>query len=288
MAVRQFSRRSMLMSAAALAVLPGTAQASPKRCEPAPIALQMWSLHEQAEQDLMGTLARVAEIGYVAIESYELYGHSPKAVKARLTELGLGLCSSHAPFPSGSEAKAILDQYAELGAKTLVWSLEPEEFTSLDGIRRGAARINEAVANAAAYGMRIGYHNHFAEFRNKFNGRSAYKILLSELDPSVVIELDTYWAQTGGVDPKAVAASLGKRLEYIHIKDGPAKGMDDYMVPYGQGVIDVDGVVKANRSVRWNIVEMDRSHYEMYGLLRSCYDYLVGRGLATGHRPVPA
>ncbi|WP_370947070.1 sugar phosphate isomerase/epimerase family protein [Amycolatopsis sp. cg5] len=284
MAVRRFSRRSMLMSAAALAALPSVAQASPRK--PAPIALQMWSLHEQAEQDLMGTLARVAEIGFVAIESYELCGHSPKSVKSRLRELGLGLCSSHAPFPSGAEAKAILDQYAELGAKTLVWSLEPEEFTSVDAIRRGADRINEAVANAAAYGMRIGYHNHFAEFRNRFNGCSAYQILLGELDRSVVIELDTYWAQAGGVDPKTVAASLGKRLEYIHIKDGPATGMDDYMVPYGQGVIDVDGVVQANRAVRWNIVEMDRSHYEMYGLLRSCYDYLVGRGLATGKRPV--
>ncbi|MEV4315877.1 sugar phosphate isomerase/epimerase [Actinocrispum sp. NPDC049592] len=282
------SRRSLLMSAAFAAagtVLSNTS-ANAAHCKPAPIALQMWSLHEQAEQDLMGALDRVAEMGYVAIESYELYGHSPKSVRAHLDALGLRLCSSHAPFPEGPDAKAILDQYAELGAKTLVWSLEPEEFDTLDAIRHGADRINEAVANAAAYGMRIGYHNHFAEFRNTFNGRKAYRILLDLLDPSVVIELDTYWAKTGGVDPAAVARSLGNRLEYIHIKDGPATGMDDYMVPYGQGVIDVDGVVRANPSVRWNIVEMDRSHYDMYWLLRNCYDYLVGRGLATGRRPV--
>ncbi|MCE7010184.1 sugar phosphate isomerase/epimerase [Kibdelosporangium philippinense] len=226
----------------------------------------------------------MADIGYVAIESYDLYGHSPKAVKARLNALGLGLCSSHAPFPSGEDAKEILDQYAELGARTLVWSLEPEEFTSLDAIRRGADRINKAVDNAAAYGMRIGYHNHFAEFRNSFNGRKAYRILLDELDPRVVIELDTYWAQTGGVDPAAVSASLGRRLEFTHLKDGPALGMDDYMVPYGEGVIDIPRVVRANPSVRWNIVEMDRSHHDMFELLRGCYDYLVSRGLATGRR----
>jgi sugar phosphate isomerase/epimerase len=291
MTVRRLpSRRSVLMSAALMAagtVLPATsAIASPKpsrRC-PAPIALQMWSLHEEAEKDLLGVLGRVADIGYVAVETYDLYDNSPKAVRARLNDLGLGLSSSHAPFPSGPDATAILDQYAELGAKTLVWSLEPEEFDSLDAIRRGADRINEAVANAARYGMRIGYHNHFAEFRNVYNGRMAYWILLDELDPRVTVELDTYWVQTGGVNPVTVEKALGRRLEFIHIKDGPATGMDDYMVPYGQGVIDVDAVARANRAVKWNIVEMDRSHFPMYDLLRWCYDYLVSRGLAVGRR----
>jgi sugar phosphate isomerase/epimerase len=287
---RRPSRRSVLMSAALVAAgtnLPissALAGPLPQSKHPAPIGLQMWSLNDQAEKDLMGTLGRVAAMGYVGVETYDLYGHSPKAVKARLKALGLQLTSSHAPFPEGSEATAILDQYAELGSHTLVWSLEPEEFSTLDALRRGADRINEAVVNAAAYGIRIGYHNHFAEFRNVFNGRQAYDILLEELHPSVVIELDTYWAQTGGVNPATLLASLGKRVEYIHIKDGPAQGMDDYMVPYGTGVIDVDGVVRANPSVRWNLFEMDRSHYEMYWLLRDCYHYLVSRGLARGNR----
>lgn len=249
---------------------------------PAPIAVQLWSLNEQAKTDLLGTLERVAAIGYVAVETYDLYGHSPRAVRASLDALGLELCSSHAPFPAGSGATAILDQYAELGADTLVWSLEPEEFTTIDGIRRGADRINEAVANASSYGLRIGYHNHFAEFRNSFHGIPAYRILLEELDPAVVIELDTYWAQTGGADPAALAASLGDRLEYIHLKDGPALGIDDYLTAYGEGTIDIDAVVRANRSVRWTIVEIDRSHTETYELLRNCYAYLTARALATG------
>ncbi|MFC9689337.1 sugar phosphate isomerase/epimerase family protein [Kribbella sp. NPDC056951] len=239
------------------------------------IALQMWSLHDEAGRDLLGVLERVAEIGYPGVESYDLYGHAPKVVRARLDDLGLELCSSHAPFPAGTAATEILDTYAELGAGTLVWSLEPDEFTTLDGIRRGAERINEAVGNAASYGMRIGYHNHFAEFRNSFDGRSAYQVLLGELDAAVVLELDAYWAQAGGVDPVELAASLGERLEYVHLKDGPAQGMDDQLVPYGEGVVDVAGVVRANPSVRWNIVEVDRSSYEKFWLLKNCYERLV-------------
>jgi sugar phosphate isomerase/epimerase len=155
----QLSRRSLLTSAALLAA--GSALAAPaagatnRRC-PSPIALQMWSLNDQAERDLLGTLDKVAAIGYVAIESYDLYDNSPKVVRAHLDNLGLGLCSSHAPFPSGPDAKSILDAYAELGSRTLVWSLEPEEFDSRDAILRGADRINEAVVNARPYGMRTG------------------------------------------------------------------------------------------------------------------------------------
>jgi sugar phosphate isomerase/epimerase len=267
--------------------LPPTA---PPPAAPAPIAAQLWSLHEEASRDLLGVLERVAELGYPAVETISLYGHRPAAVRARLDALDLTLCSAHAPFPAGEAATGILDEYEEVGADTLVWSLEPEEFSSADAILRGAERINEAAANAAARGMRIAYHNHFAEFRTRFAGLTGhevltgYDLLLGALDPAVLLELDTYWAHTGGADPAAVAASLGARLESVHLKDGPAQGMDDHMVPFGEGVVDVEAAARANPQVRWNIVEMDRSHHDMYELLGRCYDYLVGRGLARGKR----
>jgi hypothetical protein len=72
----------------------------------------------------------------------------------------------------------------------------------------------------------------------------------------------------------------------LHLKDGPARGMDDCMLPFGEGVVDVDAAARANPSVAWHIVEADRSRHDMYDLLRRCYDHLVGRGLATGRRPV--
>ncbi|MFG1705299.1 sugar phosphate isomerase/epimerase family protein [Nonomuraea sp. M3C6] len=253
-----------------------------------PVAAQLWSLHDDAAKDLLGVLERVAEIGYTAVEPISLYGNAPSAVRATLDRLGLDVCSAHVPFPSGDDAPAILDTYRELGVATLVWSLEPEEFSTLGGILAGAERINRAVANAAARGMRIAYHNHYAEFVNVFDGRRAYDILLGELDPAVVVELDTYWVATAGLDPAPVAAGLGDRLEFTHLKDGPATGMDDYMVPFGEGTVDVAAAARANPAVKWHIVEADRSRQDMYGLLRACYDFLVGAGLATGRRPAGA
>lgn len=252
----------------------------------APIAAQLWSLHEEASRDLLGVLERVAALGYLAVEPISLYGHKPSVVREVADGLGLQFCSAHAPFPAGDAAEAILDEHQELGVETLVWSMEPEEFTTRDGVLRGVERVNEAAANAARRGMRIAYHNHFAEFENVFGAERAYDLLLRELDPAVAVELDVYWVRTAGLDPAPVAASLGERVEFVHLKDGPARGMDDYMVAFGEGVVDVESVVHANPAIRWHIVEADRSRQDMYGLLRRCYEFLVGRGLAVGREPV--
>ena len=43
-----------------------------------PIALQLYSVREQAEKDFIGTLKRVAKIGYKGVEGSGFYGLAPK------------------------------------------------------------------------------------------------------------------------------------------------------------------------------------------------------------------
>jgi sugar phosphate isomerase/epimerase len=249
------------------------------------IAAQLWTFHEVAATDFEGVLDKIAALGYLAVEPLGLHGRDPAAVRARLDDLGMTVCSAHAPFPAGPQATAILDENAALGATTLVWSLEREEFDSPSAIERGVERINAGAANARAYGMRIGYHNHYAEFANEFGGQSAYEILLDLLDPSVVIELDMYWAQMGGADPAQVIRSLGERVKFLHVKDGPAISQEtDWMVPVGQGTLDIPSALRASDTVDWHIVELDRSKMDMIDALRESYDYLIGNGFSRGSK----
>lgn len=249
------------------------------------IAAQLWTFHSLAAADLEGVLERISRLGYLAVEPLGLHGRSPAKIRALLDSLGLTLSSVHAPFPAGPDAKKILDEQAELGATTLVWSLEKEEFDSPEAISKGVERINEGVDNAHAYGMVVGYHNHYAEFSNSFDDRTAYDLLLEQLDPRVVIELDMYWAKLGGADPASVIAGLGDKLRFLHVKDGPAESEADYMVPVGQGSVDIPAALTANPAVRWHIVELDRSHLDQFEALRQSYDYLVGSGLSRGRLP---
>ena len=46
-----------------------------------PIALQLYSVRNEVEADLDGTLKQVKEMGYDGVEFAGLYGHSPEEVR---------------------------------------------------------------------------------------------------------------------------------------------------------------------------------------------------------------
>jgi sugar phosphate isomerase/epimerase len=249
-----------------------------------PIAVQLWSVFAQARADFPGVLRQISELGYVAVETFGLHDLQPTTVRRMLDDLGLRLCSAHAPFPAGPDAHRILDEQKELGAPVLAWSLEADEFATVDSIARGAERVNIAAANARAYDLRIAYHNHSAEFAKLADGRRAYDVLLEELSPDVLVELDVYWTQLAGVDPAAVARDLGDRVRFLHVKDGPATAASDAMVAVGNGSLDIPAILDANPAVAWHIVELDRCETDIMVALRDSYDYLVGNGLSLGRR----
>jgi sugar phosphate isomerase/epimerase len=256
----------------------------------AEIGVMMYTVLEQAQADLEGTLDRLAAIGYAGVETYGLVERfGPARVRAAIDAAGLSLTSAHTPFPAGTVAEAILDVNEELGAEILVWSMEREEFASPEAIRRGVERVNEAAERAAGRGMRIGYHNHFAEFSQAFDGRQAYDILLDLLDPRVLVELDAYWTRMGGADPAEVLDRLGDRVRLVHVKDGPAVDYEaDVMVPIGEGEMDWEHVLAAPSGLRWHLVELERLHIDTFEALRRSYDHLVGRGISRGRSAVPA
>jgi sugar phosphate isomerase/epimerase len=237
-----------------------------------PVAVQLWSVFALAQDDFPGVLRQLGEIGYDGVEAYGLHGLKPAVVRRLLEDLGLELCSSHAPFPSGPEARRILDEQSELGAPVLAWSLEPEEFATEDSIARGVERVNAAAVNGEAYGMRIAYHNHSAEFARLPDGQRAYDVLLDRLSPDVLVELDIYWAAVAGVDPAAVTRELGERVRFLHVKDGNPAGT---MVAVGQGSLDIPAILAANPAVAWHIVELDRCDTDVMTALRESHDYLA-------------
>ena len=249
-----------------------------------PSALQLYSLRERLSADYAAGIRKVAEIGYAGVETAGFPGTTPEAAARLFQELGLTVCSAHSPLPLGDKQAEVLETMAALGCTRLVCPWKPQElFASLDGIRQVCDELNEANVVARAHGLTLSYHNHWAECA-RVGGRPAYEIMLDRLAPDVLLEVDTYWAKTAGLDPAAMVRKLGERAPLLHIKDGPCV-MDAPMTAVGDGIVDVPGIVAAGAgATEWLIVEIDRCATDMLEAVAKSYRYLVGKGLAYGRR----
>jgi hypothetical protein len=67
----------------------------------------------------------------------------------------------------------------------------------------------------------------------------------------VVLELDTYWAAAGGVDPLSLFEKYGDRITHLHVKDGPVEGGHGVInVVLGTGAMDIPPILEASPTAR--------------------------------------
>ena len=87
------------------------------------------------------------------------------------------------------------------------------------------------------------------------------------------MQLDVYWARTGGADPAAVVAELGPRIGSLHLKDGPAvRGQP--MPALGRGMLDLPPILRAvTHPVDW-VIELDECATDPLGAAPESLAYL--------------
>jgi inosose dehydratase len=94
--------------------------------------------------------------------------------------------------------------------------------------------------------MKLGYHNHDAEFRE--NGRQI-EALLRETDPALLrLILDAGHAQEGGAHVAEFFTEHAGRIDGIHLRDA-RQGNE---VPLGQGDYDWRPLAAAVVSAKWD------------------------------------
>ena len=249
-----------------------------------PIALQLYTVRDLLAQDYEGTIRKVADMGYVGVETANMFGGSPASAAKLFGELGLTVSSAHGALPLGDQKQEVIDTMAALNCKRLILAWQPpEKYKSLDGIKSICDSLNEGAAVAKANGFKLGYHNHWFEYE-LLEKRIPTDVMLEHLDPEVFLEVDVYWVQTAGQDPVEVVRRLGSRAPLLHVKDGPCQ-IEAPMTALGEGVVDIPGVVAAGTgATEWLIVELDRCATDMLEAVRKSYQYLIGKGLGRGNK----
>jgi len=249
-----------------------------------PVSVQLYTLRDLAAKGFAAVLRQVADIGYAGVEPAGFYGLSAGDVRKIVEDLGMAISSSHGPWASPDNLNECVDTAGVLGLDLVSSGFGPEDFKTLDAIRRTAEKVDGMTAFLRRHGLGLFLHNHWWEFE-LVDGRLAYDHFAA-LCPDVRFEIDTYWAANFGAnDPAEQVAKFRDRAPLLHIKDGPLV-KDAAHLAVGQGKIDVPAVIAAAdpRVLRWLVVELDFCATDMMKAVADSYGYLTRRGLARGKR----
>ena len=231
-----------------------------------PVGLQLYTFFNQIDDDVPGTLKKIAGIGYKEIESAfskkgGYYGMKPKEFAKLVSAVGMSWKSHHvtgAPFKMPPNAKPItdangnpvkfppmrnlkenmqelVDDASEGGIPYLVCASTPTK--TIDEIKGSIEVLNKRGEACKKANITLAYHNHTGEF-DKIEGQrqTAYDMFLSQLSPEIKMELDLCWATKAGMDPVELFKKNPGRFQLWHVKDLNKEKQGP--VPVGEGIID--------------------------------------------------
>jgi sugar phosphate isomerase/epimerase len=189
------------------------------------IGMQLYSLRDLFQVDMVKTLRQLNAIGYDEVELASFGQRTATEVRAALDKTHLSAPSAHVSLQALREnLSLVLGNAKILEVKYIVCPWIDEEFRNPAGYRQVAAMLNQAGNVARRAGHLIAYHNQDYEFA-EVNGERGYDILLEELDPEVVkMEMDIYWITKGGGDPLAYFKKYPGRFHMLHLKDMATDG----------------------------------------------------------------
>jgi sugar phosphate isomerase/epimerase len=250
-----------------------------------PVGVQLYTVRDDLEKGVRGTITKVAQIGYKEVEVYDLYGMTAKAFGQILKDNGLTTPSGHymTKHIKGDWHKHIADA-KELGMKYMVNAiLEPEERKSFDDYKRLVELFNKAAEPVQKAGMTYAYHNHNFEFK-KYDDTTAYDYLLKNLEPKIQFEMDCFWVTHAGLDPVALFRKHPGRFPLLHIKDlkdkpAPTQELDAKMglfAEVGSGTINWKRIFAAapKGGMKHFYVEQDYCERPVLESIKMSYEYL--------------
>ncbi len=249
------NRRTMLTSAAALAALAATgARAAGRK-----VGLQLYTVRNIFEPDPVGTLEKVAAIGYREVEygggGYDRMDHA--MLRRAQDRLGLTAPSIHVGYDEMlANFDACVQRGKMLGADTLIVAYMTEEHRGAEAWEKAVGNFNRFAEKLHKAGLGFAYHNHHFEFLEKPGGVSLFDRMLKLRHPLVQFELDLFWAVKAGEDPKALIRRLAGDIYAYHVKDMTKTGE---MASVGAGTMDFAAIFTLNKlaGVRHFYVEND-------------------------------
>lgn len=229
------------------------------------LAIQLWSVKDEAEADFEGTLRKLAEAGYEGVEFHPgkprpFYGGLTAVELKKLVEKsGLVAVSSHTPF-AAIEANLDLELgYATaLGMKALVIPHIPlEQRNSRETCKATADRLSTYAERCKQEGVILCYHNHLEEL-DTIDGTYVLDLMMQyATSDNLKVELDVGFVRMRGLNAAKFVKERADKIGLLHLKD-PTGEQDRRFTVVGEGLLNLEELVRACTEVGidWLIVEL--------------------------------
>jgi sugar phosphate isomerase/epimerase len=230
------------------------------------VGLQLYSIRDDMTHDPLGSLEKLAEMGYKYVEhanyaDRKFYGFTAPAFRKILDDLGLKMISGHTEMGSqhwdearkdfSDSWKFTVEDAATLGQKYVISPWINEDIRkSYDNFIHYMDIFNKCGELCRKKGMKFGYHNHDFEFSQKLNNEKVFDIMMRSIDPDlVVMQLDIGNLYGGGAVALDVVSQYHGRFENVHVKDVAKTGGEGQYEStiIGEGVADVRKVLQLIR-----------------------------------------
>lgn len=254
------------------------------------IGLQLYSVRNEMEADMEGTLQKVKEMGYDYVEFAGYFGRTAGEVRAMLDKYGLTCISVHQTYDLFlKEGQGAIDYLKTIGASysAVPWmGLEKHKGSKVfDQTIEDFQKVGKALKDN---GIQLLYHNHDFEF-NQFEGKFLLDWLYESVPADLLqTEIDTCWVHYAGYNPAEYILKYSGRAPVVHLKDfvcknlggGPVYALIDEsgkegkkaskedngfeFRPVGHGIQDIPAILKAaeQAGAQYAIVEQDGTNAE--------------------------
>ncbi len=239
------------------------------------VGLQLYSIRDAMTTDAVGSLNKVADMGYKFVElaNYadgKFYGMAPKEFQKVVEDLGMKIISSHTMVEAKGitieNAQKMADDHALIGAEFCVQPWVNEQDRNVEKYKTMIADWNKVGEIMKNVGIQFAYHNHNFEFKAVDGMVPYYDIFLKEMDADLItMELDCYWATKAGQSPVEMFNKYPGRFQLLHFKDGSEKTepyfdvIKDDITSVGAGYIDFKKIYEARETagMKYLFVEDD-------------------------------
>ena len=147
-----------------------------------------------------------------------------------------------------------------------------EPKNGLDGWKAIADELNGAAEKIEPSGLKVGYHNHQAEWK-PVAGVRPMEVLAKNTKPSIMLQLDVGTCLDAGSDPVAWIRANPGRLHSLHLKDWSPDPAVGYKALFGEGSADWKNIFAAAESVggvEYYLLEQEGSRFGELETAKRC------------------